>query len=291
MPQMPDFEELQFRNGDVSLHTIAAGPVDGEVIILLHGFPVFWYSWRSQIGAVAEAGYRVIVPDQRGYNTSSKPAEVEAYSIRNLVSDVIAIADQLGREKIFLAGHDWGAAVAWSVAAAHPERIHRLAILNVPHPATMARYLRTHLRQLLHSWYIMWFQIPGLPEAVIAAGDYKAGKMALTSSSRPGTFRDADLQLYRNAWAQPGALTAMINWYRAAFRSMLRGGIPPTRIEVPVRILWGEKDAFLLAEMAEDSLQYCAQGELIRFPECTHWIHHEEPERVNQMLIEWFRRD
>ncbi len=289
MVLMTDFEELSFQNDDVVLHTIAAGPADGEVVILLHGFPEFWYSWRGQISALAEAGYRVLVPDQRGYNTSSKPSDIRAYAIKNLVADVIAIADHLGRRKIFLAGHDWGAAVAWSFAGMHPDRIHRLAILNVPHPATMARFLKTNLRQLMHSWYIIWFQIPGLPEAVISAGDYKLAKMSLTESSRPGTFTADDLKRYRDAWAQPGALTAMINWYRAAFRSMLHGGIPPSRIEVPVRILWGEKDAFLLAEMAEDSLQYCTQGELIRFPDCTHWLHHEEPERVNSLLIDWFR--
>lgn len=285
---MPEFEELCFHNGPVELRAKVAGPESGPLVILLHGFPEFWYSWHRQMAPLAAAGYRVIVPDLRGYNASSKPGGVNAYAIEHLVSDVIAIADKLGCGKFCLAGHDWGAAIAWSVAAEHPGRVASLAILNVPHPATMARFLKTRLRQLLHSWYIIWFQIPLIPEMVMAADDYRMAKLSLTGSSRPGTFTEADLRLYRDAWAQPGALTAMINWYRAAFRSMIRGGIPPTRIEVPVRIIWGEKDAFLIPEMAGDSLRYCLQGELIILPDASHWVQHEEPARVSELLIDWF---
>jgi epoxide hydrolase 4 len=281
-------EHLRIENGGVSLHAVTAGPVDGELVILLHGFPEFWFGWRRQIVALAAAGFRVVAPDQRGYNTSSKPAGVGAYAIGNLVSDVLAIADHMGRPKFRLAGHDWGAAVAWVTAAAHPERVTRLAILNVPHPATMMRFVRSDARQMRRSWYILLFQIPWLPEAGFSARDFRVGKNSLVRTSRPGTFSDRDLECYRDAWAQPGALTAMINWYRAFFRANWRGKMKPMRIEVPTRIFWGEKDAFLLPEMAGDSLKYCAHADVLRFPECTHWLHHEEPEKISEALIGFF---
>lgn len=153
---MVDLEHITFRNGDISLHAVAAGPADGPVVILLHGFPEFWYGWRYQIGPLARAGLRVIVPDARGYNESSKPAGIGRYSLGELTSDVMAIADQLGRDRFFLAGHDWGAAVAWTVAQQYPERIERLAILNVPPPQILFDYVPRHVSQLLqlvHSFF------------------------------------------------------------------------------------------------------------------------------------------
>ncbi|HVS89636.1 MAG TPA: alpha/beta hydrolase [Candidatus Acidoferrum sp.] len=280
-------ETLSFQNGSVTLHAVAAGPKDAPVVVLLHGFPEFWYSWRSQIDPLAAAGFRVIVPDQRGYNRSSKPSGVRSYALTELVSDVIAIADQLGQERILLAGHDWGAAVAWSVALLHPNRVARLAILNVPHPSVMRRYLMQNRRQLRKSWYMFFFQIPYLPEVFLSASNFRRGIASLVGSSRPGTFSDGDLAQYRAAWAQPGALTGMINWYRAAFR--YRAKFSDRTVRVPTRILWGMRDAFLMAEMAQDSLRYCPDAELIQFPDATHWLLHEEPARVSELLIEFFR--
>jgi pimeloyl-ACP methyl ester carboxylesterase len=279
-------ETLCFRNGGVELHAIAAGPQDGPVVVLLHGFPEFWYGWHRQIEALTAAGFRVIVPDQRGYNLSSKPAGVACYGLTELVSDVIAIADQLGREKIFLAGHDWGAAVAWSVALLHPKRVARLAILNVPHPSVMRRFLFGNLRQIRRSWYMFFFQIPWLPEALFRARNFRMGTSALVRSSRPGAFSEEDLGQYRRAWTQPGALTGMIHWYRAAFRHRPR--FADRVVHVPVRILWGERDAFLLKEMAQASLRYCPNAELFTFAEATHWLQHEQPERVSQLLVDFF---
>jgi pimeloyl-ACP methyl ester carboxylesterase len=267
------------------LNAIAAGPEDGPAVILLHGFPEFSYGWRKQIAPLAEAGFRVIVPDQRGYNLSSKPSAVRDYGLRELTADVIAIADQVGREKIFLAGHDWGAAVAWNAAMRYPDRIEKLAILNVPHPAVMRRFLRTNPRQMLRSWYMLFFQIPRLPEFMFS----RAGTRTLVESSRPGTFSPEDLERYREAWSQPGAVTAMINWYRALLREMPDRAAVETRVSVPTRILWGVRDRFLMSAMAAESLKYCDAGELSELPEATHWVQHEEPERVNQLLIEFFR--
>jgi epoxide hydrolase 4 len=267
---------------------VADGPTDGPIAVLLHGFPEFWQGWHKQIEPLAAAGFRVVVPDQRGYNLSSKPMGVASYALTELVSDVIAIADQLGQQRILLAGHDWGAAVAWSVALLHPERIAKLAVLNVPHPSVMRRFLNTQPRQMLRSWYMLFFQIPWLPEALFSAFNFRVGARSLARSSRPGTFSADDLARYRAAWSQPGAMTAMINWYRALFR--FRAKFSDSTVRVPTRILWGERDAFLLPEMARESLRYCADGELFTFADATHWLQHEEPTRVSQLLIEFFRR-
>ena len=280
-------ENLSFKNGDVGLHAVAAGPRDGPVVVLLHGFPEFWHSWRKQIEPLAAAGFRVIVPDQRGYNLSSKPSGVAAYALTELVSDVIAIADQLSQRKILLAGHDWGAAVAWSTALMHPQRIAKLVVINVPHPSVMRKFLSRRPRQFLRSWYMFFFQIPWLPEAVFSAFDFHIGARSLLRSSRPGTFSPDDLAQYRAAWSQPGALTGMINWYRALFRS--RAKFPDKTVRVPTRILWGERDDFLLAEMAHESLRYCADAELFTFANSTHWLQHEQPARVSELLIDFFR--
>ncbi len=280
-------ENLSFQNGAVGLGAIAAGPKDGPVVVLLHGFPEFWYGWHRQIEPLATAGFRVIVPDQRGYNLSTKPSGVASYALTELVSDVIAIADQLGQEKIFLAGHDWGAAVAWSTALLHPQRITKLAVLNVPHPSVMRKFLSTRPRQFLRSWYIFFFQLPWLPEALFSAFNFHIGSRSLLRSSRPGTFSTEDLAQYRAAWSQPGALTGMINWYRALFHT--RAKFPDKTVRVPARILWGQRDAFLLAEMAHESLRYCTNAELFTFPNATHWLQHEEPARVSELMIDFFR--
>jgi pimeloyl-ACP methyl ester carboxylesterase len=285
---LPTLEHLTFHNGAIELHAVASGPSEGPIVVLLHGFPEFWYSWHQQIAPLASAGFRVIVPDQRGYNTSSKPRGAASYALSQLTSDVLAIADQLGQDRIFLAGHDWGAAVAWSAALLHPQRIAKLAILNVPHPSVMRRYLNTNRRQLRRSWYMFFFQLPFIPEAAFSAFDFRFGIRSLVRSSRPGTFSSEDLAQYRAAWSQPGALTSMINWYRAAFR--YRAKFPDSTVHVPTRILWGERDAFLLSGMAHDSLRYCDSAELYTFANASHWLQHEEPARVSELLIDFFRK-
>jgi pimeloyl-ACP methyl ester carboxylesterase len=275
--------DLTIDNGDVRLHAVAEGPADGPVVILLHGFPEFWYGWRRQIGPLAAAGFRVIAPDQRGYNLSSKPEGIARYALRELVADVLAICDAAGRDQVCVAGHDWGGAVAWSFAARYPARVRRLAVLNIPHPTAMWNYLRSEPVQMLRSWYMLFFQAPRLPEILLS----RFGEAALVRTSRHGTFPPEDLARYREAWRQPGARTGMINWYRAL--RLVRSPKAPL-IEVPVRILWGDQDRFLLPGLARESLRYCGRADLIRFPAATHWIQHEEAERVNELLIEWFRK-
>ena len=211
------------------------------------------------------------------------------YTVGNLVADVVYIAGRLGREKFYLAGHDWGAAVARMTALLTPERLHKLAVLNVPHPAVFLRTIRSNPRQMRKSWYMAFFQLPGIPESRFSANNFKMGIQSLVASSQPGTFDADDLQQYRKAWSNPGTVTAMINWYRAFFRT--RPPLPEDKmVHVPTRILWGMQDMFLLPEMAEESAAWCDSAKLTYFSSASHWLQHEEPEAVNEALIEHFRR-
>ena len=272
----------------INLHAETAGAPDDPLVILLHGFPEFWYGWRGQIGPLARSGYFVVAPDQRGYNLSDKPRGYKHYQLDKLTGDIMGIMDHYGREKAIIAGHDWGAAVAWHLAIHHPERVERLAILNVPHPGAMARALRKPLPgQLGRSWYVGFFQIPLLPELMLSAGRHSGLRRMMRVSSKPGTFSKDDLRRYREAWKQRGALTAMLNWYRAALRS--GGGYTSTeRVSVPTLILWGEQDIALIPELAHWSLEFCDQGKLVLFPEASHWIQHEQSERVTARLLEFW---
>jgi len=288
-----NLEHITLTTNDIRLHTVQAGPPEGRLLILLHGFPEFWYGWRKQIQPLAEAGFRVVAPDQRGYNLSDKPQGIAAYRVETLAADVIGLLDALGRRTACLAGHDWGAAVAWETALRYPERLEKLAILNVPHPAVMAQTLLHSPRQMLKSWYIFFFQLPRLPEALLGARRFALLRQMLLASGKPNSFDPQDLQAYLNAWSQPGALTAMLNWYRAAFRSALRGSwrTPQTaswRVTTPTRMLWGVRDVALSRSMAQPSLDLCEQGELTFFENATHWVQHDEAEAVTAALIEFF---
>jgi pimeloyl-ACP methyl ester carboxylesterase len=268
---------------------VEAGPPGGPPVVLLHGFPELWYGWRRQIGPLAAAGHRVIAPDQRGYNTSDKPEGVAAYRVDTLAADVVGLLDALGLERAAIVGHDWGAVVAWWLALAHPERVSRLAILNVPHPLVMRRHLLRSPRQMLRSWYVFFFQIPGLPERFLARDGFASLARAVRGGRR-GTCTDGDLVVYREAWAQPGALTAMVNWYRGALRS---GGtrLPRLRVGVPTLVLWGARDRFLGREMAAPSAALCDDGRLELFETATHWLQHDEAEAVNDRLVRFLARD
>lgn len=269
------------------LHVVQAGPEAGPLALLLHGFPEFWFGWRNQIGALADAGYTVWAPDQRGYNLSGKPRSISDYRMDALVGDVIGLIDTSGREQVDLIGHDWGAAVAWSTAARHAERVRRLTILNVPHPAAMRKALRESWSQRLKSWYIAFFQIPLIPELLMSLA---GPRMILRGSGRPEAFSRQDLQRYEQAWSQEGALKGMLAWYRAAFRN-LNNTFGTGRINMPALILWGDRDVALDKRAADESLQWCRQGRIIHFPEATHWIQHDEPEAVNRELLSFLRTD
>ena len=276
-------ESVAVDTNGISLHTRQAGPEDGPLVVLLHGFPEFWYGWHRQIKPLADAGYRVIVPDQRGYNRSDKPDGVDSYRIETLAADVVGLLDAADRETAAVAGHDWGAAVAWWLALSYPERIESLTAVNVPHPTVMETTLRNSLSQLRKSWYMFAFQLPALPEAISTANNCRVLRRGLTNSSRPGTFSATDLERYRAAWQQPDALTAMINWYRAMGR--YRPQPPRQQVSVPTLVMWGQQDEFLASTMADESLDYCDDAELVSFPSATHWVLHEEPEETTDALL------
>ena len=268
----------------IKLHTARAGLDQGPLVILLHGFPEFWFGWRYQIGPLADAGYRVLAPDQRGYHLSDKPEGVASYALDALAADVVGLIDAAGRPRAaLLAGHDWGGIVAWWVALRHPDRVERLAILNAPHPAAVRHFWR-HPAQLLKSWYVFYFQVPWLPEASLRRDDWRGLAESLRKTSRPGTFTDEDLERYRRAWSEPGAITTMIHWYRALFRARPRLPADP-RIRVPTLLIWGVHDRFIRRELARTSVAFCNSGRLEFFEEATHWVQHEESERVNRLLL------
>ena len=275
------------RVNGVTLHCIEAGPEDGPLVILLHGFPEFWWGWRHQIAPLADAGFRVVAPDQRGYNLSDKPEGKRAYDLDVLAADVIGLMDALRRETCCLVGHDWGGLVAWRTASRYPDRIARLVAVNAPHPDIAGPYLRSHPRQMLRSLYIGFFQIPRLPEAMLSARGHRALKDSLLRSSRRGAFSDADLEHYERAWSQPGALTSMLNWYRAL--PLKAGRSSGEKLAMPVLVIWGMRDGFLESGLAEASLTLCANGRMCRFDKATHWVHLEEPDAVAAELIAFCR--
>jgi pimeloyl-ACP methyl ester carboxylesterase len=255
--------------------------------VLLHGFPEFWYAWRNQLEALAAAGFRVVAPDQRGYNLSSKPEGVASYGAGKLVEDVATLIRDRGEEKAFVVGHDWGAGVAWSLAMAHPEMVERLVVLNGPHPERLLHELRTSPVQWIRSWYMFFFQLPALPEAVSQLDHYAFLLKPLREEpTRPGAFTREDLARYVEAYARPGALTAMINWYRA----ILRAKAPEIRrTEVPVLVLWGENDRHLDRAIATPSPELVPDARVVFVPNATHWVQHDAPETVNSELIAFFR--
>jgi pimeloyl-ACP methyl ester carboxylesterase len=281
-----NIEESYLNANNIRLHAVQAGPRDGVPVILLHGFPEFWYGWRKQIPALAQAGCRVIAPDQRGYNLSDKPAGIKAYHWQALVEDVTGLMDALAYEKVHLVGHDWGGVVAWLLAISRPERLHSLSILNAPHPAVMSKSLKRDLSQIRRSWYAMLFQLPWLPEAGMRSGDWRGATRALRGSGKLHTFPNEEIAEYKKAWAQPGAVTAMINWYRAAFwfrPRMKQGG----RVRIRTLMLWGARDVALGRRLAGASIDTCEDGRLLLFPDATHWVQHDEAEQVNQDLLDF----
>nr|WP_251048036.1 alpha/beta hydrolase [Planococcus sp. ISL-109] len=272
------------------MHTVAAGPKDGPLVVLLHGFPEYWGAWKSQIGPLVEQGYRVVVPDQRGYNLSDKPEGIGQYTLDLLRDDVAGLIKQFGRGSAIIIGHDWGGVVAWHLAATKPQFVEKLIAVNVPHPKAMLRVLAKNPLQWAKSSYMAFFQLPDLPEKVLAANYFKTMVNSLVSSSMPGAFSKEKMEEYKKAWDQPGALTAMLNWYRAMRQgSMLQ--TPNHKIAVPVRIIWGVEDQFLSPMLAKESLDFCEDGEVVFIGEATHWVHHEQAYILNLLIGRFLKEE
>jgi pimeloyl-ACP methyl ester carboxylesterase len=270
-------------------HVAACGEGD-QLALCLHGFPECWYSWRFQLPLLARFGYRVWAPDLRGYGETDRPLRLRDYAIEDLVQDVAALIDASGCRSTLLIGHDWGAMIAWIFAIRSPRPLDRLVIMNVPHPVPFWRALRTW-RQLKRSWYIFFFQLPWLPELLLAARNYRFVTEAFRGMAvDKNRFPEDVLSVYRENAARPGALTAMVNYYRA----ILRGGggtrqrkLGYPRIDTPTLMVWGEHDAALGKETTYGTEKYVSDLTLRYLPEVSHWVQQEAPETVNAMLEAW----
>ncbi|KGN35928.1 alpha\beta hydrolase [Knoellia flava TL1] len=279
----PGWRESAHDVGDVLLHVVEAGDPGDPVVVLLHGFPEFWWGWRHQMTALAEAGHHVVVPDLRGHNLSDAPSGVANYHLDVLVRDVVGLVAGLGADQVDLVGHDWGAMVGWRFAAQHPERLRRLVALAGPHPDLLLRSALSSPLQLVRSSYAGLFQLPWLPESVLRAAGFALLRRTLRSTSAPGTFSDADLDRHAEAWSRPGSLTAMLDYYRAL--RLPRASLAAVRVTAPTLVLWGENDVFLDTGVGEATLVQCTDARLVVLDGATHWLHHEQPERVNGELL------
>lgn len=293
----PDrWEHADARVNGIDLHYVRVDPdpaaVDGAteppLVLLLHGFPECWYAWRNQLTALADAGYRVVAPDLRGYNRSSAPDGVDAYRMPELVADVRGLVGSLGYARAHLVGHDWGGVVAWETAIREPELVGRLAVLNAPHPEPLRRALTRSPRQLLRSWYAVAFQVPWLPDRLLAAGEYRLLDRAFAGAA-PGAVTDRDVERYRTALARSGP-TGPLNYYRAALREglgrqarSLVGDPPDGTVEVPTLVLWGVRDRALGTELLDGLERYVPDLRIERL-DASHWVMADEPERVNDLL-------
>lgn len=278
-------EQHQFivSNG-VRLHYVTQG--EGPLMLMLHGFPEFWYSWRHQLPEFSQ-DYKVVALDLRGYNDSDKPTNLEAYRLSELVQDVRGVIEGLGYDRCILVGHDWGGAIAWNFAYDYPDMVDRLIVLNLPHPAKFASGLLTP-QQLLRSSYIFFFQLPLLPEFLLQAFDYQPVVQALRNTAvNKAAFSADDLKAYQQAAAKPGALTAMINYYRA---NLLQPELTSRNwgsLQVPTLLLWGEDDPALGKELTYGTEAYVPNLTLRYIPHCSHWVQQEKPQLVNQYMREF----
>jgi pimeloyl-ACP methyl ester carboxylesterase len=282
--------EIQFKRrvtNNVMLHVAEAGPDSGRLVVLLHGFPEFWYGWRHQIDALAGVGYRVMVPDQRGYNLSDRPRRRAAYDLDLLAKDVLGLAENLGRQTFLLVGHDWGAAVGWWIATQYPGRLERFAALSAPHPAVWMDAVRNLPEQRRRSRYVRGLRLPWLPEYLLRRHNFKALADALRKTKRPEACTEADIVKYREAWSVPGALTGMINWYRAGLAKRISLD-SIGRVTMPALIVWGNGDVYGVPELAERSSRLCDNASVV-YLDAGHWVQHDEVERINSMLLDFLR--
>ncbi len=298
----PTAERLFLHANGHRFHAIAAGPSDGSPVLLLHGFPEFWYTWRAQLPALADAGFRAVAVDLRGYNLSDRPQGVSNYRLAELVADGSGLCDALSDGPVPVVGHDWGGLIAWELAARRPAAVERLAILNAPHPAAYQRELRRP-SQLLRSWYVSAFQVPWLPERLLTARNCAAIRTMLREGPmRTDAVPPAVRDRYARALRRPGAMRAAIDYYRALFRGTLGGALRDVlpkldaddgarmsagRIEHPALVLWGERDAALSTRLTEGLDEWVPFVRVERVPDASHWLHVDRPAAVNAALVEF----
>jgi pimeloyl-ACP methyl ester carboxylesterase len=268
----------------VRLHTASAG--QGSPVVLLHGFPEFWYSWRKQIPTLAENGYEAIAPDLRGYNESSHPPGVAEYRAKLIVQDIAELIRTLPEQRAFVVGHDWGGVIAWRLAALHPELVRKLVILNAPHPAHYRRTLGTNPMQWLRSSYAGFFQLPYLPERLISAGDLALLERVFRRETKHAdAFTADDIAQYKQAMRR--GLTEPLNYYRAATRYPADLFGPPQEISVPTLVIWGERDPYLSVQLSRGLEHYVRDLRIKRLPDIGHWVQNDAAEEVNGLLLDF----
>ena len=267
--------------GDIRLHYIDEG--EGPLVVMLHGFPEFWYSWRNQIPALVKAGYRVIAPDLRGYGESSRPEDVEAYQLTLVVQDIAGLIVQNGGS-CTLVGHDWGGIASWLVPMLHPALVERLVVMNAPHFVPMKREIDRSFGQKMRLLYQLFFNLPALPEIFLRL----FGRMLMP---RLAAFTPEEVRTYAETWKKPGARTAMLNYYRALgkHRAEIRGLL--RRIEVPTMLIWGDRDPVFHKEMTEDFGEWVPNLRVEHIPEAGHFVQTDAPEKVNALLIDFLKTE
>lgn len=276
-------------NGQV--FTIDEAGEGDAVALCLHGFPESRFSWRFQLPALAAAGWRVVAPDLRGYGDSSRPISREAYRLEHLLTDAAALFDACGARRRLLIGHDWGALIAWSFAMQRTRPLDGLVVMNVPHPAVFRSVLRHSWAQRRRSWYVALFQLPWLPEALLTAGRARAVAQAFHGMAvNKSAFPPEVLEHYRRNALVPGAMTAMLNYYRANLATLSDNAAPSPRIETPTLMVWGEEDTALGLELTEGYGPYVTDFTLERLPGVSHWVQQEAPVAVNERLLAWLER-
>jgi pimeloyl-ACP methyl ester carboxylesterase len=284
----------------VRLHVVTAGK--GSLILFLHGFPEFWYEWKTQL---AEFGkdHLAVAPDMRGYNLSDKPEALDQYRINVLVEDIRALADHFSHQKKFvLAAHDWGGAVAWAFAIQHPDMLDKLVIVNAPHPGVFGRLLASDAAQQQASQYMLMFRSPQAEQNLSANQYGLLVNAVLGAGLKNGVFTEEDKQAYIRAWSQPGALTGGLNYYRAnevgppaagQAASVTRGNfaIDPNNlmVKVPTLVIWGEKDTALLIQNLDGLDKFVPQLIVKRIPDGSHWVVHEKRDEVNAAIRDFTR--
>jgi epoxide hydrolase 4 len=277
----------------IRLHYVTNG--EGKLILFLHGFPEFWYEWRRQLEEFGR-DHQVVAMDMRGYNLSAKPVGVEPYRVKHIVADVAGLVEQLGHERFTLVGHDWGGVVAWRFAAEYPERLERLVIVNSPHPNIFQRELAENPRQRRASQYMLLLQSPDAERILFADDLAWLRQNDLTKELWRG-MSDEDVSAYLEAWSQPGALTAALSYYRAGSGPLLavegqasgtsRSASRPLIIRVPTLVIWGEQDKALLTGNLTGLEEFVPDLRIIRVPDGSHWLVHEQPELVNAAIREF----
>jgi len=280
------WQHREIMTNGIRMHYVTQGT--GPLVVLLHGFPEFWYSWRYQIPFLAEHGYTVVAPDLRGYNDTDKPRT--GYDVATLTRDIAGLVKGLGQEKAIIVGHDWGGALAWVFAASYPQMTDRLIVMNAPHPAAMMREFRT-LKQLRKSWYIFFFQIPWLPEyALLRNNANEIGRMLRGAAIQKSVFPREVTAIFQQAMSKPGATTAALNYYRQLFRRLPASSKDPrARVTAPTLLIWCEQDIALSIELTTGLEQWVGDLEIKRIPDSGHWVQQEQPEKVNQFVLNFLQ--